>query len=290
MGAFWPLLPSEALSRCATSLETNQYLFIGSLGVVEPSWSQTHRVGHPRSPIFSSPPLLLFLQFPHYKNSKNDGLISPHHQPPCAFFHALESPDAPSRSLKAVCLSLSLFLSVFPYLPLSLYHLLCLFTESPSVSPTTKWMLSHGGSTTTLGTERPEGWFFQARGACQQETHRVKSEPHTPTTTTTTFPLCLHLHRIPPFQFAWLGLIHSSLHGDIGAGETLLRPYNCLRSTSVWEDRLRTSPSMSHQCCPVCPEGAAFITTSALGKSNLFRFHARPCYLTTWFFFLSFIS
>ena len=36
---------------------------------------------------------------------------------------------------------------------------------------------------------------------------------------------------------------------------------------------MRTSPSMSHRRCPVSPEGAAFITTPALGKSNLFAFH-----------------
>ncbi len=43
---------------------------------------------------------------------------------------------------------------------------------------------------------------------------------------------------------------------------------------------------MSHRCCPVSPEGAAFITTSALGKSNLFRFHLCSFKMTRFFTFL----
>lgn len=118
MGAFRPLSPSEAVPPCATSLETNQYLSIGSLGGC---WAELKLVL--ACPIslslsFLFTPICSSFYFSFNKSSKNERL-SPHHRPPCAFFYALESLDALSRSIKALSLSLarSLFLSVSFFLP-----------------------------------------------------------------------------------------------------------------------------------------------------------------------------
>lgn len=180
--------------------------------------------------IFSSTPhphfclLSLFSSssFPVKKDSKNDGLISPHHKPSCAFFHALESPDAPSRSVKAACLSLSLSLSVsqislslflpLSFLPVFLSLSLCLL--QPNESSPMEVVLSPWGPNDQRGnfskqeepvSKRRIGW------------NRILTPPSPQSSLSPQSPL-------HPLQVCSLGLIYSSLHGEIGAGETLLRP------------------------------------------------------------------